>query len=286
MQNDSTKTATFLLESLDNIPNIEEINDNLNQESDRVEEERSRNILGTQIQSLPQINESNDSSSSSSVTVSAVVPRSKFTLSMYEKGCIMTNNKNEQILLHCNDIKHVIVFPKREDCVKTPKLSKTAKNNVEIPGSMILALLEEGKVNFRNKPLKQICFQLPQHWSQSTHEPNKGSLERSNIIDDFETKWVNLLESSLGNKIVRVYNPRFNQIAISLNKFQSDEGNPDSSMIQGGMPYVKCYKGEQRNICLYQSQMHLFFVYSHNCTLKGVNDGVLYPLDAGLLFYK
>ena len=262
MQNDSTKTATFLLESLDNIPNIEEINDSLNQESCPVkEEERNRNIFGAQIHSIPQINENHESSSSSSITVSAVVPRSKFTLSVYEKGCIMTNNKNEQILLHCNDIKHAIVFPKREDCVKAPKLSKTSKNNVEIPGSMFLALLEEGKVNFRNKSLTQICFQLPQHLSQSTHEPSKVSLERSKIIDEFETKWVNLLESSLGRKSVRIYNPRFNKIASSLNKFQSDEGNPDSSMIQGGMPYVKCYKGKQKCICVNQSQMYpLFFI--------------------------
>ncbi len=272
--NDSTKTATFLLESLDKVPNIEEINDNnLNQQesnnnnynnfnNDNNGEEESDfekdSILGAQIKSIPQNDDDDDddddkdddkdtsSSSSSNITVSAVAPRSKFTLTMYEKGCIMTNNKNEQILLHRQHIKHVIMFPKREDCVKAPKLNKTSnKTKIDIPGSIILLLLVKDKVNFRNKVLSQVCFQLPQHLSQSTHDdPRKLELAKSKIVDEFESKWEELFKSSFQKDIVRIYNPRFNQLARTLNTFQSDGGNPDSSMIQGGMPYVKCFKGE------------------------------------------
>ena len=266
---------------MDKIPNIEEINEHLNQQQEQQQQEKkspsekknngvnnsNTELLGDQILAVPQSQNNNntaaadddDDADKSFITVSSISPRSKFNLTMFENGCIMTNNnKNERIIIHYHDVKHVVMFPKREDCVKTPKWNKHQKQKIEVPGSIVLILFkEEGKVDFRNKFLSQVCFQLPLHLSetlskdheQQPHHNNDeyDSVQRvraGNIIDDFELKWEQLFHSSFQNDIVRIYNPRFNQLAKTMNNFQSDERNPDSSMIQGGMPYVKCYKGK------------------------------------------
>mmetsp|Transcript_4625 Transcript_4625/g.5673 ORF Transcript_4625/g.5673 Transcript_4625/m.5673 type:complete len:350 (+) Transcript_4625:136-1185(+) len=183
----------------------------------------------------------------------------KFTLNMYEEGCILTSSKQEQIIIASNQVEHVIMFPKREDCLKAPKKSKDSSTEVIIPGSTILLVLKEA-VAFRKKELTQICFQLPQHNSDSVQISDNEELHDHNFVDSFEAQWENLFQSSFDVKdVIRVYNPKIHKVINSYH-FQSDQGDANTSIMQGGMPYVKCY--------------------------SGVNDGVLFPLEEGLLFFK
>mmetsp|Transcript_15867 Transcript_15867/g.19353 ORF Transcript_15867/g.19353 Transcript_15867/m.19353 type:complete len:487 (-) Transcript_15867:2897-4357(-) len=273
---DTTATATFFLQAIDQLPNVEEINQLLNQEEDEEEEEKS-NPLGKSIEELPQADRSSQSPSSSSTNsmiISGTTPRSKFTLTLYENGMILTNNKNEEVTITSEDVEHVIIFPKREDCLKVPKKPKAATDGaaaqgyeVLIPGSMVLLVLTETGVTFRQKQLSQICFQLPQHHSDTITEPDSnGDINdkdmRNLIVDSFEEQWSELLKKRLKVKnISRIYNPKVHNLKrIKAFTFQSDEGGANTSIMQGGMPFVKCY--------------------------SGVNDGVVYPMKEGLLFFK
>lgn len=281
----ATEAATFLLQAIDNLPNIEEINEALtsdatttqqeaqnddDSDNDENDEESSESTLGSPLKSIPQ------------TTISAITPRSKFTIEMFQKGCTLTNNKLEQISIPSHTVKHVIMFPKREDCMKQPKRSKTKKhkngdndndnnNTIPLPGSMVLIILEEKKVSYRQKNLSQICFQLPQHPSDPLHLPSTSTNYEHNeltsselrdlIVDTYENQWSDILKSSLGvNHVVRVYNPKLHQDVPTAFQFQSDQGDNNTRLVQGGMPFVKCY--------------------------SGVNDGVLYPLEEGILFFK
>ena len=202
------------------------------------------------------------------ILISATTPRSKFNFCVHENGIILTSPKNEEIVLQSDDVRHVIIFPKREDCVKYPKTTKDGKHII-IPGSLVLLILKHDKVQFRNKMLSQICLQLPQHFSKSIENVDMSELSESQAgletvcIDDFEEIIMKLCSSALklDDRIYRVYNPKFHHFCtISSYVFQSDDGGANKSIMQGLMPYLKCY--------------------------NGVNDGVIYPMEEGLLFFK
>ena len=65
--------------------------------------------------------------------------------------------------------------------------------------------------------------------------------------------------------LYRAYNPKYHNFERTCGTgsvpyiFQSDDGG-NNSIMQGKMPYVKCY--------------------------SGINDGVLYPMEEGVLFFK
>jgi hypothetical protein len=93
----------------------------------------------------------------------------------------------------------------------------------------------------------QVCFQLPKQ-----QPPSNDS-----------TSWLYLLCSSLGlnkkRQVALVQHPGASNRDFGRYSFKSfAEGT--TSTTTGGMPFVNCY--------------------------KGVNDGVLYPLEEGLLFFK
>jgi len=84
--------------------------------------------------------------------------------------------------------------------------------------------------------------------------------KESPVKDDSSITWLHLLCSSLSNKqVAMVQNPKSPLGNRSRYAFKShDEGNTSSTT--AGMPYVQCY--------------------------YGVKDGVLYPMQEGLLFFK
>lgn len=205
--------------------------------------------------------------------VSAITPRIKLNLSIHERGVAFTSTKNEEIILPANvhAVQYAIVFPKREDCLQKPKLDNE-KRRVLIPGSMVLLILDADKVCFRKKSLNQICFQLPQHYSDPmdasvsiSDDIPQASLEeqmRLHCVDRFEETILELLKNALQlNHFYRIYNPKYSNVSeLKAYAFQSDDGGGNQSIMQGKMPYLKCY--------------------------YGVNDGVIYPMEEGLLFYK
>lgn len=278
---------------MDNIPNIEEINEALaltnndddDDESDVdvdvetsksiIEENQTTNILGQEIFNIPPIIENNndstssDSGSGSSSTsctppyyVSAITPRSKFKIQMFQKGSILKNDKDEEIIIPSNQVKHVVIFPKREDCIKSLKRCKDKKSTFVIPGSMVLIVLKEeveeeeehnnNSITFRQKKLQQICFQLPQHFSYNNDDINieEENLNDSDIatliVDRFESTWCDIFKTSFELKeVFRVYNPKVHKVHDRFH-FQSDQGDSNTSLMQGGMPFVRCYSGEYR----------------------------------------
>lgn len=230
-----------MLQAIDNLPNIEEISNALVEENDDDEGKHDvvPTLLGSKIASMPQGIASSlkvDENCDESISISAIVPRSKFKIDFYENGCKMTNAKDEELIIPSNHVKHLVMFPKREDCLKVPKNNRN-KNSIgedefTIPGTLVLIILDQDAVQFRQKSLTQICFQLPQHKSNSLDSADK-----------YDACWVKLFKSSFDlNEIVRVYNPKIHKDIKGFN-FQSDEGDANTSIMQGGMPYVKCYSG-------------------------------------------
>lgn len=211
------------------------------------------------------------------IEVSCINPRGKFQLSLYKNGLVLTNPKKsneEQIPISSDNMnnKQVIWFRKPEDYKKMKQFSKNGKgNNKGVPGHMVLICLEEeeGKgVMFRNKPLKQVCFQLPMYPSPSTVDGNDG--DNTQLTEE---NWWNGLTSSLfagsksGDSITRVHTT-IEKPEYMKGKSKSaggfvfkSEGEPGSgSTTTEGMPYVGCY--------------------------HGFNDGALFPMKEGLLFFK
>jgi hypothetical protein len=217
-----------------------------------------------QIQMLPS---PTDDSDTAEITVSATTPRTKLNLSMFQNKIVLTSPKDEKIVLRSDDVEHVVFFPKREDCLKKPKRTKDGQHII-IPGSQVLLTIKSENVKFRKKQLSLICLQLPQHFSERIElpdEPRPTEEELINVcIDNFEEKLVSMLTSSLSlekDRVCRVYNPKFHHLLdLPSYSFQSDDGGANKSIMQGQMPYLKCY--------------------------NGVNDGVIYPMEEGLLFFK
>ena len=252
------------------LPNMEEISAQLMGEhgdGDEEEETHSKDAIG-ELQSLPSPTEDGNIHE---MLVSATSPRTKLTLAIHKDGITLTSPKDERIVLQSDAVKHVIFFPKREDCLLKPKTTKDG-GYISIPGSLVLIILEEEKVSFRNKTLKQICLQLPQHRSDPIEiadvdagvRPTEAQLTNA-CSDSFEEKLVRLFASSLAlkNGVHRVYNPKYQNIkrlSPRTYAFQSDDGGANKSIMQGQMPYLKCY--------------------------QGVNDGVIFPMEEGLLFFK
>ena len=215
-----------------------------------------------------------------SVEVSATTPRSKFDLTLHEStGIVLRNKKEEVVTVPSSSVETVIVFPKAEDCRKATSNSRK-KGPPKRPGNLVLLTLKKeaaDNVQFRGKPLKQICFQLPQ---SILPKPSSDDDEDSDggggmmVVEpikerDIELEWVDLLGKTFGlssEKVVLVSNPAYltddgreERAYVGRYNFKSDE-TQGTSTTTAGMPYVKCY--------------------------EGVNDGVLYPLEEGLLFFK
>jgi len=258
---------------MDMLPNMEEISAQLmlgeSEESindGHAEEGKTHKDGIGELQSLPSPTEDGNMHE---MLVSATSPRTKLTLAIHKDGITLTSPKDERIVLQSDAVKHVIFFPKREDCLKKPKTTKDG-GYISIPGSLVLIILEEEKVSFRNKTLKQICLQLPEHRSDPIEiadadvRPTEAQLTNA-CSDSFEEKLVRLFASSLAlkNGVRRVYNPKYQnikQLSPCTYTFQSDDGGANKSIMQGQMPYLKCY--------------------------QGVNDGVIFPMEEGLLFFK
>ena len=154
----------------------------------------------------------------------------------------------------------MIFFPKPEDC---NKISKTKKAS-----SADLVLLRFGRaVSFQNKSITQMCLQLPWDKTQGAMSPTLCEGAADLDCDDSTEAWKRVLIKSLGSDtetmvVARANNPSSGTAISSItHSFRfSSFSDPNSSSTTSGMPFVKCY--------------------------HGVNDGVLYPLQEGLLFFK
>ena len=199
------------------------------------------------------------------IETSFLSPRmGKFSLQLYENGlkATKTNDPTVQLtLLHksaskgdesCAVASHVLLFPKPEDCkaiVYNRKLDEDSKPK-KVGGSLVVLYLESPvQLPKQKSPTQQLCFALP--CDKKLGVPTPPSLVDGSSSSDPTQAWGKLLQGSLGGKLAQVLGDK--------QDFQSYQA-PNTSTTTAGMPFVSCY--------------------------LGVNDGVLYPLEEGLLFYK
>jgi hypothetical protein len=182
--------------------------------------------------------------------ISLVTPRAgKFQLAVHQKGLVAIKSNNEaiQMVIPQGCVTHILFFPKPEDFKVTG-----GNNSKKPPTSDLVLMCLEPPVIFQNKPVSQICIQLP--W-----EKTQGALGPSNetsLTEDATSSWLQLLTQSLGSSQTVVSRVVRQKGGNSFSSFQM----ADTSTTTAGMPFVKCY--------------------------HGVQDGVLYPLEEGLLFFK
>lgn len=309
-ENDATATAVFLLECVSSLPDAESISAKLvgggggeDVGDDDREEEDPRSTTTTEEASVvvspanergddengaaadgplgsilpfPRLDRSLEDEGPTTTEVSCVQPRGKFALEVRERGLRFVHARGEEMVVRSSDVRRVVVFPKPEDCRRST--TTTAKKKAR-PGSMALAILRreedgtreegEGGARWKGKRLSQVCFQLPP-------VPIGGDGDAGEEEEDPERDRIEVLDRSLrppsldggdgdggGEKfaVIRVANPSETGRGRAAGyAFRSEEGDFGTSSTTGGMPFVKCH--------------------------MGVNDGALYPLPEGLLFYK
>ena len=249
-ENNAMEVASFLLNCTAALPNAEEISAELISGGDKEEskDDTSGSDSSTSRKNL------GDPITSFSSEVSCINPRGKFSLSVYNNGMTLKNQKKEEehIAITQQSVRHVVWFRKPED-YKSLVISKSKK---PIPGHMVLLCLDDG-VTFRNKPLKQICFQLPSYPPHSADSTEKAHHEED---------WYNGLSSALlsdASSITRVLSTMDNTSHEDY-VFQAGDGasagNTSTTTTTEGLPYVGCN--------------------------RGFDNGALFPLRDGLLFFK
>ena len=274
-RNNAMEVASFLLTCTAALPNAEEISaqlmggggDDGDDGSDEAEDIESA-AAGTMKQEKSNDTASNNVTSSStdnllgepmasfSAQISCINPRGRFLLSLHNNGLLLTNPKKEeeQIAVTRDAVQHMIWFRKPEDY----KSLKQLKEGKPIPGHMVLLCLEDG-ITFRNKALKQICIQLPSYPAPSAE---------SNEDDHNEEDWYNGFSAMLSktSSIIRVLAKMDKQFTNNAKRgggymFQAGEGaTGNTSSTTEGLPFVGCN--------------------------RGFNNGALFPLREGLLFFK
>mmetsp|Transcript_7171 Transcript_7171/g.8236 ORF Transcript_7171/g.8236 Transcript_7171/m.8236 type:complete len:616 (-) Transcript_7171:77-1924(-) len=186
--------------------------------------------------------------------VSCINPaRFKSTLQCYTKGILFANPKGEHIFISGNMLAFnlIFVFPKPELC------NQKSKGKKILPGRLILLPLKTSVAHptIRNKELKQICFSLP------TSESNE------------EKRWIESIQTSLSFEetepsIVSVDYPSILKEKLKNGEFAEAHSNKyifqsQSTAISSGQyknPFAQCY--------------------------FGINQGALFLLEEGLLFFK
>jgi len=244
----------------------------------------------------------------------------KFSLQVHERGVVATKKNDPTVQLTIfrdstssassttnttnSSCSHVLVFPKPEDCkaiVYNRKIDALQSRPKKVNGSLVLLQFESPlqlEPRLSKKPSLQLCFALP--FDAKTKGPVGPSLvvaegEETQVDTEIETAdnnnndnndnndpteaWGKLLHRALGGKLVQVLKGSSSSLPSSGGEptastrtcrnagcGDGDDVNfesyqpPNTSTTTAGMPFVGCY--------------------------LGVNDGVLYPLREGLLFYK
>lgn len=185
---------------------------------------------------------------------SLLTPRGgKCSLQLYQNGYLVATplkTTSIQLVIHASAVSHLILFAKPEDF----KLQMT--NKVPNAHLVLLKLHPDANVQFQSKPVQeQVCFSLSWVKGKGPTGPSDAS---TNGWEEATKAWRQILEECLGGS----NNPNLVSCQVqagSSSPFLSFS-TPDQSTTTGGMPFVKCY--------------------------HGVQDGVLYPLREGILFFK
>ena len=219
------------------------------------------------------------------IETSLLSPRlGKFSLQFYENGLKATKVTDPHttiILCTATDesssttsspvVSHAQIFPKPEDCKKILANQKDNESKrKKTDGNLVLLRLSSPmSVPKVKNPIQQLCFALPTDkklgqpigprlvkLSSDTDSADTGNKNSSKQPAE---EWGEVIQKALGQRT----SDQEQTLVISIVKpgvdFKSHKPC-NSSSTTAGMPFVNCY--------------------------LGVNDGVLYPLKEGLLFYK
>lgn len=174
----------------------------------------------------------------------------------------LLSQQPQRLFLPRGSVSNLIVFPKPEDCKLIANNKKSDKQRNPKAHLVLLKLKEP--IKFGKKETDQVCFQLP--WDKKDG-PTGPVLDDSSEYKDWNeatNAWRRILvkafksdnEENEGGPPTMVVS----QVRPTHAKpFMSHLDN-SSSTTTSGMPFIKC---------------------NH-----GVEDGVLYPLEQGLLFFK
>ncbi|VEU34011.1 unnamed protein product [Pseudo-nitzschia multistriata] len=212
------------------------------------------------------------------VEVSVLSPRmGKFRLEVHEDGLVATKASDPSVSFcvardrasgrgsTAGSCSHVLVFPKPEDCKKivynrkhachSSSSSLSSKTPKKVGAALVVLHLSAPlEIPKQKRPATQICFGLPTEAKKGPIGPVPAQAGTSSG-DDPAGAWAGLLGRALGGTLVRVL-----QGDTGGQPFFESHNPPGTSTTTAGMPFVGCY--------------------------SGVNDGVLFPLEEGLLFYK
>jgi hypothetical protein len=184
-------------------------------------------------------------------------------------GLLATSIKNPQLSLEikAGAVSHIIIFCKPEDCKMIVQNQTSGKQRV--PKAHVVLLKLKETLKFQNKEIDQVCFSLPWNKTDGSKGPKLISSMENDSVENESTKksdwkqatddWRHTLTEALKSKksqtamVVAQVRPTYSK------PFKSHEAS-STSTTTGGLPFVPCY--------------------------HGVQDGVLYPLKAGLLFFK
>jgi hypothetical protein len=207
------------------------------------------------------------------VEVSCTTPRGKFQFNFLQKGIECTDKNGNCMKIPAGAVQYCVIFPKPEDC--QPVTQRKGKGAVVT--DQVLLVFGAGSdsdsksnvVTYKNpKALSQVCLALPADlpvWKNNDSDDDDDDdwtgLDHTDQYTRFLAKSLSL---DMATQIIRVANPAApaldnNNSTFWRYQFVSHQ-EQGTSTTTGGMPFVKCY--------------------------AGVNDGVLYPLAEGLLFYK
>jgi hypothetical protein len=181
---------------------------------------------------------------------SLINPRGgKCSVQLYDNGYLVaTQVKDPSVLLVIppEAVSHLVLFAKPEDY-------KSIVANKKAPGAhMVLLKLQSDKIVFQGKPVKeQVCF--PLSWTKGLG-PTGPSGETGWM--DATAAWRHVLETCLQHPNLTTCQVESQRGKGPFLSYQE----PSLSSTTGGVPFVTCY--------------------------HGVQDGVLYPMKEGLLFYK
>lgn len=252
-QNNAVDTASFLLQCTSTLPNAAEISAQLmggENEEDEIEDDAP--AVNHILQSPPLPPFITKELASIGIEVSCTNPRGRFIMKLHKTGIALSNQKQEELVtIPSSSVENLIWFRKGEEYKKMKSSSGKKK---PLPGHMVLICFkQDAKVMFRSKGLNQVCLQLP---SYAEGGETEGQFT--------EKQWWDGLQTALcsgNNNMVRVHSKMDNFTLENTECFTfQSEGASGSSTTTEGMPYVGCY--------------------------HGLNDGVLYPLREGLLFFK
>lgn len=280
-QNDTKDTISFLMAAARSLPGSEKsIGEMISQESNADAKSGTQTSASTTVggnNALPDLGPSllyppdeegvEDAATDQPIEVSVVAPRSKYNLHIQERGLMFKHPKKDSenfVVSSEGVVDKIVIFPKPESCRRTTSSSKNTP-----AGDMVLMSFHND-ILIGKKKYPQVCFQLPTSFTVQRDDNVVHGDEQPLQGTDL---WVELLCESLRidrvahpEKVIRVRNPTEGRTKISSGDHDKDRfafssaQEAGTSTTTGGMPFVKCY--------------------------HGIQDGVLYPLKEGLLFFK